>query len=523
MEQFFLNDGFLLCVEMPVHSKRRKRLKNIEDFVQQKTSSIPLIPQGGRFKPLGDRECQAIIEHAFMMLEQVGMAQTPDWLCDLLVEKGARPAAEGRMTFPRSLVEKAIKASPSRVALPGFTEDCGLDIGGGRVHIGTGGAAVEVLESQTKNYRASTLNDLYDLMRIVDLSQHIHYGVRPVVARDMTSPRDLDINTAFACLKATQKPIGVSFDNADHVKPIIDMFDHALGGEGAFKKQPFCMAIIVHAVSPLRFAPEGVEMMKEAIGLGMPLQICTAAQAGATSPASLAGALAQGLAESLAGMMVVDAIAPGHPTIYAFMPFISDLRTGAMSGGSGESAVANAAAAQLLLSLGLPSTVSAGMTDSKIADAQAGYEKGYTIAQAAHAGADMINLSVGMLGSIMVASPEMMVIDNEMCGAILRSVQGIDVNPEHLDLNEVKRVVSGDGHYLGQEKTLSLMRTEYLYPVLGDRLSVADWSEAGREDIWQKAERHVQALREQPATHLSQSIEQNIRQKFNIHLDQETS
>ena len=64
-------------------------------------------------------------------------------------------------------------------------------------------------------------------------------------------------------------------------------------------------------------------------------------------------------------MMVVDAIAPGHPTIYAFMPFISDLRTGAMSGGSGESAVANAAAAQLLLSLGLPSTVSAGMTEFK--------------------------------------------------------------------------------------------------------------------------------------------------------------
>ena len=76
-------------------------------------------------------------------------------------------------------------------------------------------------------------------MRIVDLSQHIHYGVRPVVARDMKSPRDLDINTAFACLKATQKPIGVSFDNADHVKPIIDMFDHALGEMGLLRSSPF--------------------------------------------------------------------------------------------------------------------------------------------------------------------------------------------------------------------------------------------------------------------------------------------
>ena len=466
------------------------------------------------------------------MLDKIGMAQAPLWLENLLVEKGARHSAEGRITFPRALVEKTINASPSGVSLPGYREDCGLDIGGGRVHIGTGGAAVEVLDSKINDYRGSTLSDLYQLMRIVDRSQHIHYGVRPVVARDMETPYDLDINTAFACLKATAKPIGVSFDHADHVRPVIDMFDHALdynfGHEGGvkgrcFKKQPFCMAIIVHAVSPLRFAPEGVEIMREAIALGIPLQICTAAQAGATSPASLAGALAQGLAESLAGMMVVDAIAPGHPTIYAFMPFISDLRTGAMSGGSGEAAIANAAAAQILLTLGLPSTVSAGMTDSKIADAQAGYEKGYTIAQAAHAGADMINLSVGMLGSIMVASPEMMVIDNEMCGAILRSVQGVQVSPQHLELEEVKRVVLGDGHYLGEEKTLSLMRSEYLYPVLGDRQSVADWSDAGREDIWQKAERHVQALLDSPATHLPQSVEQDIRQKFNIHLSQEVS
>ena len=110
----------------------------------------------------------------------------------------------------------------------------------------------------------------------------------------------------------------------------------------------------------------------------------------------------------------------------------------------------------------------------------------------------MINLSVGMLGSIMVASPEMMVIDNEMCGAILRSVQGVDVNPDHLDLEDIQRVVSGDGHYLGQEKTLSLMLSEYLYPVLGDRSSVADWSDAGRQDIWAKAEHHVQTLLDCP-------------------------
>lgn len=502
-------------------SKRRKRTSCPGQTTPRHPDGMATPPpQGGHLKPLDAADMVSILDNAFAILARIGMADAPPWLQTLLIEKGASRRDDGRIVFSRAQVEDTISRSPSRVALPGFVEDRGLDIGGGRVHIGTGGAAVEVLDAKQRDYRSSTLDDLYCLMRVLDQSSHIHYGIRPVIARDMISPFDLDINTAFACLKATGKPIGVSFDSSDHVGPVTAMYDLALGGEGAFGRQPFCMAIIVHAVSPLRFAGEGVEIMREAIKCGMPLQICTAAQAGATSPASLAGALAQGLAETLAGMMVVDAISPGHPTIYAFMPFISDLRTGAMSGGSGEAAIANAAAAQILLSLGLPSTVSAGMTDAKLADAQAGYEKGYTVSLAAHAGADMINLSVGMLGSIMVASPEMMVIDNEMCGAILRSVRGIDVDPDRLDLDEMERVVTGEGHYLGEAKTLSLMRSEYLYPVLGDRQSVADWADAGREDIWTRAERQVAVLLENEPGHLPPRIEQSIRQHFDIHLNE---
>ena len=477
-------------------------------------------PLGGRFRPLCDAEMNAVIDAAFDSLAQIGMGDVPDWLLAPLCDKEARQREDGRVTFARKDVEAAVKRAARRVSLPGFQESRGLDIGGGRVHMGTGGAAVQVLDDSMGAgvYRDSTLADLYGLMRTLDQCHNVHYGVRPVVARDMLDPLDLDMNTAFACLKGTSKPIGVSFDSAAHVTPVTNMFNVALGGAKAFRKQPFCMAIIVHAVSPLRYAPEGVEIMREAIARGMPLQICSAGQAGATSPASLAGALAQGLAESLAGLMVVDAIKPGHPCIFAFMPFVSDLRTGAMSGGGGETAVANAAAAQLLLHLGLPSTVSAGMTDAKIADAQAGYEKGYTVTLAAQAGADMINLSVGMLGSIMVASPEMMVIDDEMCGAVLRTVQGVDVSPGMLDLASMARVVSGDGHYLGDAQTIALMTTEYTYPSLGDRQSVADWIEAGRQTIWDRAKARVQTLQAAEPTHLSPTAERAVRAQFNIHL-----
>ena len=472
---------------------------------------------GGRFHPLRSAEVTLIVSRALAILERTGVAGAPAWLRKRLEEKGARVREDGRVVFTRGRVEAALARAARTVALPGFREDCGIQIGGGRVHVGTGGAAVHVLDGDGSTYRASRLCDLHRMMRVLDACPNIHYGVRPLVARDVEDALELDINTAYACLRATAKPIGVGFGSAAHIAPVVALFDVALGREGGFRRQPFCMAIIVHVVPPLRFAEEGVAIMRAAIAAGMPLQICSAGQAGATSPAPLAGALAQGLAECLAGMMVVDALSPGHPCIYAFMPFISDLRTGAMSGGSGEAAVANAAAAQLLRHLGLPSTVSAGMTDSKVADAQAGYEKGYTVALAAQAGADMINLSVGMLGSITVASCEALVIDDDMCGAILRSVRGVEVRDELIDLEMIERVATGEGHYLGEAQTLARMRTEYVYPQLSDRRGVGEWIEAGRISIWDRArDRVAEILAAEALNHLTPAADRAIRERFPI-------
>lgn len=499
---------------------RRRRPSNDSPPI---AAPVPVF-QGGRYRPLGDQDCERIIESAFAILERIGIGETPGWLAERLLEVGARQREDGRITFSRGLVERALQRASHRVTLPGFDDNSGIEIGGGKVHIGTGGAAVQVLDASTGSYRDSTLQDLYDMMRTLDRCNHVHYGIRPLIARDLQTPFDLDINTAYACLRATTKPIGISFDTATHIDAVTRLFDLALERADGFRKRPFCFGVVVHVVPPLKFAAEGVDIMRAAIAAGMPLQICSAGQAGATSPAALAGALAQGLAESLAGMMVVDAIQPGHPCIYAFMPFISDLRTGAMTGGSGESAVANAAAAQLLGCLNLPSTVSAGMTDAKLQDAQAGYEKGYSVALAAQAGADMINLSVGMLGSIMVASPEALVIDDDMCGAILRTVRGIEVSDELLDLEAIERVVSGEGHYLGEAQTLALMKSEYVYPELGDRRSVTEWIDAGALPIWERARERVGKILQQPAsTHLARSADARIRDRFDIKLPVEAS
>lgn len=478
-------------------------------------------PSGGAYRPLSDIDRDRIVEHAFEMLEHVGMADAPDRYAELLIAAGGRRRDDGRVLLPRPMVESALDRAPSTVELPGFVDDHGVSIGGKGVHIGTGGAAVQILDAATGTYRDSVLGDLWTMMRVVDELPNIHYGLRPLVARDIEDPLELDLNTAFAVTAATAKPTGVSFTSADTVDPVVDLFDMMLGGTGRFAAQPFSMAVVVHVVPPLRFSPEGCEIMERAIERGMIIQTCSAGQAGATSPPSLAGSLAQGLAEILAGVVLADAIKPGHPCIHAFMPFVSDLRTGAMTGGSGEAAVVSAAAAQLLRDLDIPNAVSAGITESKTADAQAGYEKSYTVTLSAHAGADMVQLSVGMLGSIMVASPEILVIDADMCGAILRSVRGVEVDPSYLDLAVIEDVVSGEGHYLGSPQTLELMRSEYVYPDLGDRQSVAEWVSAGEPSIWDAAGQKVaEILAAGRPDHLDTTNEAAVRAAFPIHLEQ---
>lgn len=499
--------------------KRTARRKSPSLEAADATRSTIDPPLGGGLRPLSAAQEDDIVNTAFSILSEIGLSGMLPHLVRQAIARGAQLRPDERICFPRAMIEDALSRAPARVELPGFEPSAGLTIGQGRVHVGTGGAAVQVLDGEDGTYRPSSLRDLYALMRVLDVCENIHYGVRPVIARDLETPLDLDINTAFACLKATSKPIGISFDNARHVQPVLDLFDAALATPGGFRTNPFCLAVIVHVVPPLRYAGEGCATLEACLRQGMIPQICSAGQAGATSPVTLAGALAQGLAECLAGLALVDMIRPASPCIYAFMPFISDLRTGAMTGGSGESAIANAAAAQLLSGLGLPSTVSAGMTDAKTADVQAGYEKGYSVALAAQAGADMINLSVGMLASIMVASPEALLIDNDMCGAILRSVRGIETGADTLDIEMIERVVCGDGHYLGEAQTLRRMKSDYVYPSLGNRQTVDDWLAAEKPAIWDRAHARVrEILTEDLPTHLSRKAEADIRAATPIHL-----
>jgi len=331
--------------------------------------------------------------------------------------------------------------------------------------------------------------------------------------------RDLDVNTAYALAMGTTKPIGTSFFQPEHVHEVVDMYDTILGRPGAFAERPFCVANNTFVVPPLRYAEDAVRSMVAQVDTGMPINLLSAGQAGATSPAALAGSLAQALAECLSVLTCVNLIKPGHPCVMGLWPFVSDLRTGAMTGGSGEEAVLNAAAAQMANWLDLPSGVAAGMADSKVPDNQAGHEKGLTVALAGHAGANLVYESAGMLASLLACSYEALVIDNDMLGAVNRTVRGIEVTPDKLSVETIGSVIHGDGHFLGSNQTLSIMQSEYIYPQVGDRLSPADWFDAGATSVDERARIVVrEVLSKHFPSHISPEVDATVRERFEIRL-----
>jgi trimethylamine--corrinoid protein Co-methyltransferase len=474
---------------------------------------------GGKYKPLTESEIQNVHHTVLDVLENIGIADPIPIVKEHALKKGCKMDKHDRLCFPRALVEDVIAETAHDLVFHGQDPKYDLDLRDERVHTYGGGEAVTILDVGATEYRPSTLLDIYDAARLVDKLDNIHAFSRLVVATEMQGRLATDINTAYASAAGTAKHTALTFGDAKNIEPTLEMLHMIAGGEKKFRDRPFAHGGGCPIISPLRYAADNSEVCVESVKFGAPVWVVTAPQAGATAPAALAGTLVQVIAEALACLLMVNLVHPKHPVILGPWPFVADLRTGSFTGGGGEEALVSAAAGQITNHYGLVSSVAAGMSDSKLPDNQAGYEKAIAIALAAQAGCNNVSESAGMMGSLMGLSFESLVIDNDMLGTVLRTVRGIEVNEETLSYHVIESVVRGEGHFLREEQTLKLMRTEYEYPELADRLALNQWQETGSPDIrTQAGERVKQILSSHYPSYIAPEVDAKIRERFKIEL-----
>ncbi len=447
---------------------------------------------GGSFKPLTPESISRVNETVLRIIEEVGCEVNSDIALASLEKAGAIVDKEQRrVRLSRGNTLKLIGQAPSEVRLCGRDEKHDILLGGNRVYTGTGGTALYIYEPGTGIKRPANLNDLESIARLVDNLDNIHLFLLPTYPNELPLEH-VDVNRFFAGLDNTTKHIMGGVYTHDGMQQVIRMAELAAGSPEALRQRPL-ISIIACSISPFIIDGNYGDMVVAIARSGIPLVCPAEPLCGATSPVTLAGNLVIQTVDSLMGVMLAQAVNPGTPVIFGSVATSTDLRKLNYLAGSVEMGLINAAGAQMAQFYKLPFYATGGMTDSKVLDAQSGYESALTSLLCALAGANFIHDAAGLMEFALTACYEKYVIDNEILGMVMRAVEGIRVDDDTLAFDLIKQVGPG-GNFVTAKHTRRFMRKEHYEPSLSDRDSREEWEAEGSQTTWERAAEKVRTI-----------------------------
>jgi len=329
-----------------------------------------------------------------------------------------------------------------------------------------------------------------------------------------------DPNILFAAMMGTTKHIMFGCNFRSGLKEAFKIASVVVGNDETLRAKPVFSIAACAIISPLKFCSQSVANIQQAAKLGIPTTVTSAPMSGSTAPMTMAGTLLQAHAEELAGITAHQLTVPGAPVLYGALPARADMKTMGYRGGAIECGMMQAAQHQLSRHIDIPNYASSGLSDSKIPDAQAGWEKAFTTLLAVMGGNNYIHHAAGMLESMNAVAFEQYIIDDEIIGASCNLLKGICVDEEHLAFETIKQVGPG-GHYLMSPHTLKHMRSEYFegngISHTGNR---STWEKGGSQDTWQRANEMARSvISNDNVPKINRDIEAKIRDQFDIALD----
>jgi len=459
-----------------------------------------------RLEVLSKDDIERIDEATVSVLERTGVAVYERQSLDVLEESGARvDRASSRARLPERRVREALERAPTRVRLAGRHGGRTVDLGSGKTYFTNSLQGIKVLQLGTDETRDSLLSDIPVFAKLVDALPNIDFYGVTVVAHDVPGEFHY-LRELAAAVENTTKHVEHGCHGTAMAKAYVGIAQVVSGGEEELRKNP-AVSSFGCPVSPLQFDRANTEAMVECARAGMPYDVLSMAMAGASSPMTLAGTLTMINAEVLAGTTICEVLNPGTPVIYGSVASIMDMRTGVMALGAPERPVLNSAVAQMAHSYGLPSLVGGMSTDGKLPGQQVLMEKAITGLGPALAGSDVV-FGAGLLDSATTYSPEQLVIDNELAGAIARVRDGMSASAEDIAQELIEKTGPG-GSFLGSRHTMEHMRKSVWMPELCDRNIHDNWVRLGAKDMREKARERAKEILDR---HTVRPLEKEQRQ-----------
>jgi trimethylamine--corrinoid protein Co-methyltransferase len=273
---------------------------------------------------------------------------------------------------------------------------------------------------------------------------------------------------------------------------MIDMLAIFAGGRDVLAQKPTAVFDVCPS-PPLIWSQFGSQSLIDLARAGIPAQIVSMPLAGAAAPVTLLGSVVQHAAECISGMTIHQLANPGSPIVWGGAPAIMDMRQGTTPMGAVETAMIDAAYAQVGKTFGFPTHTYLGASNAKVVDYQAGMESSTTAMIGALAGINMIS-GAGMLDFLACMSPEKLVIDAEAIGMAKRMLKGMLVHTETL-ATEMFEDINFKGEFLKQRVTRQLVKEEqYLPSAVIDRGSIRTWEQMGATDTFTRAKTQLKDL-----------------------------
>jgi len=431
--------------------------------------------RGGLYAPLTQKEIDTITAEAMRVLAEAGMLVYSEKARSALRRAGASVDESSRLVkLPRALVEDAVASNPSSITLFSRDGECDAVLEDSRVHYGTGGTAIYVLDPETGAHRESTLRDVALNARMVDALENIHVFTINVFPNDIAAKDAIDVNRFYHALANTTKHVMGGLYSVEGCRKVVEMAGIIAGGEDALQSRPF-VSFITLIISPLKIDAHYGDMTCYLAERGLPVVVPTEPICGTTSPVTLASNVLLHVAETLGGIALVQCVRKGAPGICGSVGSVTNLQTMDHVGGAVERAMINAAVAQVAQNLELPLYSTGGTSDAAAMDIQAAYESAMSSVLVAMSGANYIHDIAGLMNADLTVSYEKLVVDNEILGMCQRVLRGIEVSEETLAADLI--IENGPGSsFMAEEHTVKHMRGEFYTP----RLAVREKREPGQ-------------------------------------------
>jgi len=440
------------------------------------------------FQVLTQAQIEAIYFSALRVLEETGVRVYEPEGVEVAVSGGATVENGRLVKVPSWVVDKARATLPGMVSIAGPAEASGerkyrMDLHSNSAYYGTGSGASFVLDPRTGQRRPALYQDAKDMARIVESLPNIDFYTPLGLGQDKgAGPHDRW--TYLAVLEGTNKPANITAADTEGLKAQFEMACLRLGGQDEWRKTP-CFSLASEPVSPLSHSQGAVQKLLFCADNSIPVIYASRPVAGDNAPATLAGQLVLALADALFAVVLSQLRRPGAQLIMGGLGFVT---------GSPETALFNAAYADIAKWLGVPVYSVAGCTDAKVFDEQAAMEATLSLAMAALYGGNMIH-GLGSLESGLTSSVEMLVASDEIISMVKRIMRGMAVDEETMALEVMNRVGPG-GHYLGEDHTLRHFRTEFWRPKLIDRQRFENWRDSGSKRMSERVHDRVIELLE---------------------------